>query len=214
MMKINQVEELVGITKKNIRFYEAQGLLNPERDPENGYRDYTMRDVEQLRRVKLLRKLDVPCEQIRRLMNEELSLQACMMDQHRQLEKRGSDLEQMQKLCLELANSGSSFADLKAADLLHRMKTLEKGGVTFVDTRTSDVSKRKWGAVISALVCIGVMTMLIGLILWGNAAEPLPPLGLIFVILIPGSCIAGIVIALYQRMKELQGGEYDEASKY
>ena len=25
-MKINQVEELVGITKKNIRFYEEQGL--------------------------------------------------------------------------------------------------------------------------------------------------------------------------------------------
>jgi len=37
-MKINQVEELVGITKKNIRFYEEQGLLNPERNPENGYR--------------------------------------------------------------------------------------------------------------------------------------------------------------------------------
>ena len=67
-MKINQVEELVGITKKNIRFYEDQGLLCPERNPENGYRDYTLRDVEQLKRVKLLRKLDVPCEQIRRVM--------------------------------------------------------------------------------------------------------------------------------------------------
>ena len=27
-MKIKQVEELVGITRKNIRFYEEQGLLN------------------------------------------------------------------------------------------------------------------------------------------------------------------------------------------
>ena len=26
-MKINQVEELVGITKKNIRFYEEQGPI-------------------------------------------------------------------------------------------------------------------------------------------------------------------------------------------
>ena len=26
-MKINEVEALVGITKKNIRFYEAEGLL-------------------------------------------------------------------------------------------------------------------------------------------------------------------------------------------
>ena len=28
-MKINEVEALVGITKKNIRFYEEQGLLKP-----------------------------------------------------------------------------------------------------------------------------------------------------------------------------------------
>ena len=42
-MKINQVEELVGITKKNIRFYEEQGLLNPDRNPENGYREYSLR---------------------------------------------------------------------------------------------------------------------------------------------------------------------------
>ena len=34
-MKIKQVEELVGITRKNIRFYEEQGLLNVER-AENG----------------------------------------------------------------------------------------------------------------------------------------------------------------------------------
>ena len=37
-MKIKQVEELVGITRKNIRFYEDQGLLNVER-AENGYRE-------------------------------------------------------------------------------------------------------------------------------------------------------------------------------
>ncbi|MDY5613391.1 MerR family transcriptional regulator, partial [Dysosmobacter sp.] len=28
-MKINEVEALVGITKKNIRFYEGEGLLTP-----------------------------------------------------------------------------------------------------------------------------------------------------------------------------------------
>mgnify|MGYP002508345585 CR=1 FL=1 len=30
-MKINEVETQVGITKKNIRFYEEQGLLSPRR---------------------------------------------------------------------------------------------------------------------------------------------------------------------------------------
>ena len=35
-MKINEVEALVGITKKNIRFYEEQGLLSPRRDSSKG----------------------------------------------------------------------------------------------------------------------------------------------------------------------------------
>ena len=44
-MKIKQVEELVGITRKNIRFYEEQGLLNVAR-AENGYREYHQADVD------------------------------------------------------------------------------------------------------------------------------------------------------------------------
>ena len=35
-LKINEVEALVGITKKNIRFYEEKGLLSPSRNSENG----------------------------------------------------------------------------------------------------------------------------------------------------------------------------------
>ena len=56
-MKINQVELLVGITKKNIRFYEEQGLLSPGRNRENGYRDYNEEDVRTLEQIKLFRKL-------------------------------------------------------------------------------------------------------------------------------------------------------------
>ena len=66
-LKINEVEALVGITKKNIRFYEEKGLLSPSRNSENGYRDYGQGEVDVLRRIKLLRKLGVPIEEIRRM---------------------------------------------------------------------------------------------------------------------------------------------------
>ena len=51
-MKINQAAELAGITSKNIRFYEDQGLIAPARDASNGYRDYSMENVEQLCRIR------------------------------------------------------------------------------------------------------------------------------------------------------------------
>lgn len=66
-MRINEVERLVGITKRNIRFYEKEGLLSPGRSSENGYRDYSEADVETLKQVKLFRKLNLPLEEIRRL---------------------------------------------------------------------------------------------------------------------------------------------------
>ena len=47
-MKINEVEAAVGVTKKNIRFYEEEGLISPRREPGNGYRSYSEADVERL----------------------------------------------------------------------------------------------------------------------------------------------------------------------
>ncbi|MBQ4186483.1 MAG: MerR family transcriptional regulator [Firmicutes bacterium] len=213
-MKINQVEELVGITKKNIRFYESQGLLNPNRDPENGYREYTLEDVRQLERVKLLRKLDIPCEQIRNVMDGKLTLSACVKDQQEALEKRGSDLQRMQELCNLLSEEAADFDSLDAAAFLENMRKLEQGGVRFVDTSKSDVKKRRTGAIVSAVVCILYFAALGGLMFLGNSVDPIPPAVLIFLILIPIVMIVGITLALRQRMKEIKGGELDEARKY
>ena len=73
-MKINEVEAAVGVTKKNIRFYEEEGLISPRREPGNGYRSYSAADVERLRRIKLLRKLDVPLAEIRQMLEGECTL--------------------------------------------------------------------------------------------------------------------------------------------
>jgi DNA-binding transcriptional MerR regulator len=212
-VKINQVEELVGITKKNIRFYEAQGLVRPGRDPSNGYRDYTLRDVEQLQRVKLLRKLDVPCEEIRRVAAGELSFPACMRAHADALAVRQSDLARMREMCVRLA-AEEDLAQLNAADYLDAMRKLEQGGARFMDVKRKDVKKRRAGALLSAAVFVLMMAGLIALVLWANTQEPLPTSVIIGIVILPLAFIVGVLIALRQRMKELKGGELDEARKY
>ena len=49
-MNINQVEKMTGVSKRNIRFYEKQGLLSPNRE-ENNYRDYSEQDVNTLKKI-------------------------------------------------------------------------------------------------------------------------------------------------------------------
>ena len=98
-MKINEVEAQVGITKKNIRFYEAQGLLTPRRNSENGYRDYGPEEVEALRQIKLLRKLGVPLEEIRRMQTGSSTIGDGMRRHLVTLERERRSLEQSIEFC-------------------------------------------------------------------------------------------------------------------
>ena len=91
-MKINEAESLVGVTKKNIRYYEAEGLLSPRREVGNGYRSYSQRDVDTLRRIKLLRKLDVPLAEVKAMLEGQLSLREGMARHWLLLENRQAGL--------------------------------------------------------------------------------------------------------------------------
>ena len=93
-MKINEVEAAVGVTKKNIRFYEEEGLITPSREPGNGYRSYSQADVERLRRIKLLRKLDVPLAEIREMLEGQKTLAEGMAQQLERLSTRRKDLDE------------------------------------------------------------------------------------------------------------------------
>ena len=58
------------------------------------------------------------------------------------------------------------------------------------------------------------MGWLIALILWANAIEPAPWWVLVLVLAIFSSVIVGVLLALLERMKEIDGGEEDEALQY
>ena len=49
-MTIKDMELQTGLARANIRYYEAEGLISPER-AENGYREYSQEDAETLLRV-------------------------------------------------------------------------------------------------------------------------------------------------------------------
>ena len=54
-MKIKEVCERTGLTRRAVRFYEEKGLISPEIREENEYRDYTETDVCRLQHVARLR---------------------------------------------------------------------------------------------------------------------------------------------------------------
>ena len=208
------MEELVGITRKNIRFYEDQGLLNVER-AENGYREYHQEDVIRLQEIKLFRKMDISIEEMKLLFEKKKSLQICLEQHLKELEHRKEGLLKMQDMCERLILEHRSLESLNAEDCLEEIEQMEKEGAKFMNVNKTDVHKKKrTGAIIGAAVMTVLMLVTIIIVFWANAQDPIP-LGLLLLITgIPAVIIAGTLIALAGRMKEIEGGEEDEASKY
>ena len=216
-MKINEVERLVGITKRNIRFYEKEGLLAPDRNSDNGYRDYSDADVECLKQIKLFRKLDLPLEEIRRIQQGTLTVSDAMGRHVIQLERQRTNLASMAELCREMESARVSLPSLDTDHYLHFMEEQEKGGTTFVNIKKKDVRTKYVAPILATIVMVALMAGIIALIVWAVTVDPVgaPPLGiLIFLIAFPAVVICGVLIALIQRFKQIKGGEEDAASQY
>lgn len=212
-MKINQVEQAVGITKKNIRFYEDQGLLHPSRNLENGYRDYSAEDITILLKIKLLRKLCVPIEKIRKMLENHLSLADCMLRHTSYLDHEMKNLSLIREMCNELKHEEQSLQTLDASVYLKKMEMLEEGGTRFMAIEKNDQTK-KYGPIFAAIMMIALMLALVFIFIWGYHVDPIP-IGLLLLFLaIPCTVIIGVLIALKERFKEIEGGEENEAAKY
>ena len=217
-MKINEVEAQVGITKKNIRFYEEQGLIAPRRNSENGYREYGPREVDQLRQVKLLRKLGVPLEEIRKMQSGTHTVGDGMRRHLVTLERDKKNLEQSIQLCRTLSDRNERLDDLDAAALLEQMDRLEREGTTFLNKQVEDTKRLRYIApAVVTVLTVALMAGLMALMIWGFTidAEEAPPLPLVVVLVaIPGVIILGVLLALIQRVQEIEKGEVDDAKKY
>ena len=125
-MKISELEETVGMTRANIRFYEAEGLLSPHRN-ENGYREYSAEDRETLERIRLLRILGVSIEEIRMLQSGEKQLTDVLAHSLKMLEKKQNETIAARRICRQAYENREEYKSLDAGKY---MQLLQNGSGT------------------------------------------------------------------------------------
>lgn len=97
----NEIQKMTGLTRKSIEYYEERGLICPKKS-ENGYRDYSERDIQILNKISLYRKVGLSITEIENVLSYN-TLSSVLRKKQLELE-----LHEKRKNILELLIKGEN----------------------------------------------------------------------------------------------------------
>lgn len=77
-------------------------MLHPARNQDNDYRDYSSQDIERLKLIRALRMVDMPLEEIQKVLDGKMSLEDAATAQERQLRERVQEVQTAIRFCKSL----------------------------------------------------------------------------------------------------------------
>ncbi len=207
-MFINEVENIVGLSKKSIRYYEENGLLNPKRKENSKYRIYSEDDITKLKVIKFLRELDVSIRDLKLLNDNKITLKECLEDRIEKIEQEEENYQSIKDMCKEIILNEDDFDNIDINKYFHKIKVLNKEGFT-MQNKSSNKVRQIMGAILATLPFY--IIFIIFIILINNGISNVYAY---LISLVPLIFIAIFTVNLISRIKEILGGEEDEASKY
>lgn len=132
ILKIKELENLLSISRSNVRFYEKQGLFSPERK-DNNYREYTNQDIEVLKKIIIFRKMGFTVEEIKLIQNNDLPFAEAIANAQRRIEDEIEQLNGSLKLIKQVAQENLSFDEIDIDEHWNTIRESEKSGEKFVD---------------------------------------------------------------------------------
>ena len=205
-MRIKEVEDLVGITSKNIRFYEKEGLLSPGREKENSYRDYSEADVKRLQIIKLLRKLDMPISGISDVLEGRIALPEALHLHALLLEEQRRGIANAQRVCRILSEEGTPVEALDPARYLEEITRGEENSTELVNIPARDTEQKTRETVIVSIVIVALLLVLAVFLISLNHSGTMSSGILIASTAIIVIVVVGVIATLIERVKELRRG--------
>ena len=135
-MTIHEIEEKVGITKANIRFYEREGLISPRRGLNN-YREYDEKDAVLLGKVKFLRLIGVSLSDIKMLISNRKPLCLLLQNRRAEIEAEIGNLYLSQHICDEILKQGDGFETMDPEQYLNSSSGIKGGDMILKQDKNS-----------------------------------------------------------------------------
>ena len=147
-MKINELEDLLGVSKATIRYYEDQGLVTPPRT-DNGYREYSDEEVQLFQKIIVLRKLGLGIPEIRDLIDGKAELHDVLEYNMERLRTRQDEIASAMELCGKIEAEATDFASIDSPKYLKHIYENEQEGAHFAETK--EISVRQLNLAITLL---------------------------------------------------------------
>lgn len=97
-MLINEISKKANLTKKAVEYYTEQELVSPN-ILENGYRDYSLLDLEKLKQIALYRRLGLSISEIKIVLDDPNKLKTILYKKTLELEQEKIKQDILQRLC-------------------------------------------------------------------------------------------------------------------
>lgn len=113
LMSIGEFAAATWLSPKALRLYDEKGLLCPDAvDPFSGYRRYSPDQVGVARLITMLRRIDMPLEQIRELLEAAPAERAAQVARHRERDaEQHSRRQSLARFVEHAVGSGSLEGD-------------------------------------------------------------------------------------------------------
>jgi len=150
MFTVKQLSRMAGITPRTLHYYDEIGLLKPSRVGDNGYRYYGEESLLRLQQILLYRELDMPLENIKKLMGRRGFDVLDALESHKdELHKRIARMERL------IATVDDTILHLKGRKEMspkqlfevlseEQQAELEKEAMQIYDPETVKASNQRW----------------------------------------------------------------------
>ena len=161
-MKTKELEQVLGLSKHTIFYYEKEGFVHPTRD-ENGYRNYSEQDVQTLQLVKFLRNLNISIDDVKGIIAGTVSFDECLRINEIHLNKQIEGLKEIEKQVKKYKDK--NLPVLPALENIHEQKKTYLGyqkttpTVSLGRKLTSSLALRELLYTLPGIIIVSYMTL-------------------------------------------------------
>lgn len=171
VMDIGELEDLLGVSDKTIRYYEEQGLVTPP-CAEDGYRDYGDEEVRLFQKIIVLRKLGVSVPEIKELIDGKADLRDVLENNLERLRARQDENASAIEMCGDLVSEAADFAGIDSPKYLRNIYEAEQNGTHFAET--GEISSRQLHLAVTLLGAMAGIAIPQNVIHSEHGNEPVP----------------------------------------